>query len=61
MLQRLWLMFRHDLSGLEGELPAADGTFRRDRLDAALSDEADWKVYLLQREGRPAGLALIRG
>lgn len=59
-LDRLWLMFRHDLSEFRRVLPAPDGTFRQDRLDAAFTDP-DWLAYMIETEGRPVGLALVRG
>jgi hypothetical protein len=37
MLERLWLMFRHDMSEFRGQLPNADGTFRDERLQAAFT------------------------
>ncbi|MGW4221499.1 GNAT family N-acetyltransferase [Streptomyces bacillaris] len=58
-LERLWLMFRHDMSEFQSELPYDDGTFRDDRLRAALTDP-DWAAYLLRLDGRPAGLAAVR-
>jgi predicted acetyltransferase len=58
--ERLWLMFRHDLSEFRGQLPNPDGTFRDERLRAAFSDPG-WAAYFLMRDDRPAGLALIRG
>ncbi|WP_052848700.1 GNAT family N-acetyltransferase [Streptomyces avicenniae] len=58
--ERLWLMFRHDMSEFTGLLPRPDGTFRDDRLRAAFTDE-DVAPYLLTSEGRPAGLAFVRG
>ncbi|MFB7494391.1 GNAT family N-acetyltransferase [Streptomyces sp. NPDC056161] len=60
VLERLWLMFRHDLAGLSGVLPQPDGTFRSDRLDAALTDPG-WAPYLLESADRPVGLAFVRG
>ncbi|MFJ8666197.1 GNAT family N-acetyltransferase [Streptomyces sp. NPDC093600] len=59
-LERLWLMFRHDMSEFDGVLPDPRGAFRTDRLDAALT-EPGWAPYLLTRGERPAGLALVRG
>lgn len=41
VLERLWLMFRQDMSEFRGLLPEADGAFRSDRLRAALVDP-DW-------------------
>ncbi|MFD7613636.1 GNAT family N-acetyltransferase [Streptomyces sp. NPDC059828] len=60
VLERLWLMFHHDLSEHSDQLPMPDGTFRDDRLRTALAD-ADWAPYLLMSDDRPAGLALVRG
>lgn len=60
VVERLWLMFRHDLSEYDEVLPDADGTFYADRPRAALAD-ADWAAYLLTIDARPAGLALVRG
>src|ERR1035438_5185982 len=58
--ERLWLMFRHDLSEFGGELPNPDGTFRSERLKAAFSDPG-WAAYILMKNDRPVGLALVRG
>ena len=59
-VERLWLMFRHDMSEFDGLLPHSDGTFRDARLRAAFSD-VDWAPYLVVRGGRPAGFAFVRG
>ena len=59
-VERLWLMFRHDLSGHTGVLPGPDGTFRSERLDSAFT-EAGWAPYLFLRAGRPVGFAFVRG
>ena len=61
VLERLWLMFRHDLSEFRGLLHSPDGTFRSERLQAALDGDPDWLVYLLRYDERPVGLALVRG
>ncbi len=58
-VERLWLMFRHDMSETDGRLPGPDGTFRADRLRAAFTD-ADWAPYLLSSGNRPAGFAFVR-
>ncbi|MEZ0090409.1 GNAT family N-acetyltransferase [Streptacidiphilus sp. EB129] len=58
--ERLWLMFRHDMSEIRGVLPNPDGTFRNDRLHTAFAD-ADWAPYLLTSGERPVGLAFVRG
>jgi predicted acetyltransferase len=56
---RLWLMFRHDMSEFRGRLPNPDGTFRSERLAAAF-ERPDWAAYLLLAGDRPAGLAVVR-
>lgn len=60
VLERLWLMFRHDMSEFGGQLPRRDGTFRSERLQAAFTDP-DWVSYLLSQDESPVGLALVRG
>ncbi|RKN39714.1 GNAT family N-acetyltransferase [Streptomyces hoynatensis] len=60
VLERLWLMFRHDMSEFGGTLPRPDGTFRSERLDSAFT-EPGWAPYLLTRGEHPAGLAFVRG
>ena len=60
VLERLWLMFRHDMSEFSGQLPHPDGTFRSERLQAAMEDTG-WAAYLLACGERPAGFAFVRG
>jgi predicted acetyltransferase len=61
MLERLWLMFRHDMSSFGGQLPNLDGTFRTERLDAAF-DDRNWVCYVfITPQDRPAGFAIVRG
>jgi len=48
----LWLLFRHDMSAVSGELPGPDGRFRDDRLRAALDDLDD---LALDAQGRGDG------
>jgi predicted acetyltransferase len=59
VLERLWLLFRHDMSEFNGALPGQDGSFRSERLTAALADP-DWAAYLLSWQDRPAGLGIVR-
>ncbi|MFD0146456.1 MULTISPECIES: GNAT family N-acetyltransferase [unclassified Streptomyces] len=59
-VERLWLMFRHDMSEYSGVLPHPDGSFRRERLDSAFTD-ADWAAYLVTSGEHPVGLAFVRG
>lgn len=60
VLERLWLMFRHDMSEFQHQLPRPDATFRSERLEAAFND-VDWAAYLLTSGSHPVGLALVRG
>lgn len=61
MVERLWLMFRHDMSEFGGQLPNPDGTFRAERLAAAF-DDRNWACYVFAGpEDRPVGFAIVRG
>ena len=59
VLERLWLLFRHDLSEFTGGLPFADATYRSERLALALSDDT-WAAYLFRLGEVPVGFALVR-
>jgi predicted acetyltransferase len=59
-VERLWLLFRHDLSEFGGQLPNPDGTFRSERLEAAFSGSEDWAAYLISLGARPVGFAFVR-
>ena len=59
VLERMWLLFRHDLSRFTGDLPRADGTFRSERLDAALTSPG-WAAFLACCEDAPVGFACVR-
>ncbi|MFE7508085.1 GNAT family N-acetyltransferase [Promicromonospora sp. NPDC057488] len=65
VLERLWLLFRHDMSELSGALPDPSGQFRRERLDAAFT-EPTWRGVVAHLEPAggavsPVGFALVRG
>ncbi|CAM3792193.1 GNAT family N-acetyltransferase [Isoptericola cucumis] len=60
LLDRLWQLFRHDLSDVDGTLPDAAGRFRDERLHAAFTDPG-WRGHVVERGRRPAGFALVRG
>lgn len=61
VVERLWLMFRHDMSEFGGQLPNPDGTFRAERLAAAF-DDLNWACYVFTGpEDRPVGFAVVRG
>ncbi|SED80080.1 GNAT family N-acetyltransferase [Streptomyces sp. Ag109_O5-10] len=58
-VDRLWLMFRHDLSEFRGLLPGPDGSFRGERVEDAFAAPG-WAPYLFVRGGRPVGFAFVR-
>jgi predicted acetyltransferase len=60
-VERLWLLFRHDLSEFGGQLPNPDGTFRSEWLEAAFSADEDWAPYIFRLGGHPVGFAFVRG
>ncbi|WP_330304874.1 MULTISPECIES: GNAT family N-acetyltransferase [unclassified Streptomyces] len=60
VLERLWLMFQHDMSEFRGLLPRPDGTFRSERLEAVFSD-GDRVPYLVISGEHPVGFAFVRG
>ena len=59
-LERLWQLFRHDMSEFTGALPDAQGLYRSERLESALSDPG-WMAYLVTVDAAPVGLAVVRG
>lgn len=60
LLERLWLLFRHDMSAVDGALPDERGRYRSERLTSALSDPT-WCGYLATWDAAPVGFALVRG
>jgi predicted acetyltransferase len=60
-VERLWLLFRHDLSEFGGQLPNLDGMFRSERLESAFSGDVDWAPYLFSLGDHPVGFAFVRG
>ena len=58
-LERLWLLFQHDLSAFTHALPDSDGSYRSERLHMALSDPG-WHAWVLLAGRRPIGFALSR-
>ncbi|GAA1963767.1 GNAT family N-acetyltransferase [Catenulispora subtropica] len=59
LLERLWLLFRHDMSEFDHRLPNSDGTFRSEWLVSAIED-ADWTAYLAFLDDHPTGFAFVR-
>lgn len=59
IVERLWLMFRHDMAEFQGGLPGPDATYHGDRLRSALEDD-DWTAYLFTSDDRPVGFSFVR-
>ena len=59
VLQHLWLLFRHEMSRFTGDLPRADGTYRSERLEAALAAPG-WAGFLACCQDAPVGFAFVR-
>ncbi|WP_031478370.1 GNAT family N-acetyltransferase [Streptomyces bicolor] len=59
-IERLWLLFRHDMSEFGGQLPNPDGTFRKEWLEAAFAGGGGWVPYLFSRGEQPVGFAFVR-
>lgn len=60
VLERLWVMFRHDMSAFTGDLPDERGRFRQERLDASLAEPA-WAAYWFRLGSAAVKFALVRG
>jgi predicted acetyltransferase len=60
LVERLWQLYRHDLSEFRDMLPQADGLFRPGRLPAHVDDDGN-AVYLVRADGAPAGFVLVGG
>jgi hypothetical protein len=56
VLERLWQLYRHDLSELRGSLPDRDGLFHTRPLRPFL-DDPDLRAYLFERGGGPSASA----
>ncbi len=59
VLERLWALFRHDMSEFTGALPDRHGRFRQERLESAFS-EPGWCAYLITLDDAVAGMAIAR-
>lgn len=59
VVERLWQLYRHDLSEFRGLLPDGEGLFSEQRLSPYLTEE-DKRAYLLCVASSPVGFALVR-
>jgi predicted acetyltransferase len=60
VMERLWLMFRHDLSEFQGQLPRPDGTYRSEWLENVLTGHPEWAGYLILLGDSPIGFCFMR-
>ncbi|MFK4086323.1 GNAT family N-acetyltransferase [Kribbella sp. NPDC020789] len=60
VMERLYLMFRHDLSEFQGQLPRPDGTYRSEWLESALTGDPEWAGYIFHKGEHPVGYSLMR-
>jgi predicted acetyltransferase len=60
LLDRLWLLFRHDMSEITHALPDRRGRFRDERLRSAFEDPA-WCGFVAAQGDHPVAFALVRG
>ncbi|TCC65610.1 GNAT family N-acetyltransferase [Kribbella pittospori] len=60
VLERLWLMFRHDMSEFQGQLPLPDGGYRSAWLEKVLTGDPDWAGYVFFNGESPIGFCFMR-
>jgi len=58
--ERLWQLYRHDLSEFRGSVPDSEGLYKPGRLPTFFEDP-DRCGYLIYSDQAPAGFGLIRG
>ena len=70
VIERLWQLYRHDLSqlrgthgpeGFVGSLPDERGAYHLRALTPFFVDDADRAAYLFYRDEHPVGFGLVRG
>lgn len=62
VVERLWQLYRHDLSEFRDSHPGRDGLFTAGPLPAyLLRDDPDREALLVRHDGAPAGFVLLRG
>jgi len=60
MLEQLWQLYSHDLSGFRQKLPDSEGRFRLGRFPTYFGDP-DRTGYVLSHDGGLAGFAFVSG
>ena len=61
MVERLWQLYRHDLSEFRGSMPDAQGRYAPGRLLQHFDGDTDRAQYVTEVDGSPAGFVLVRG
>src|SRR6478609_6169454 len=61
MIERLWQLYRHDLSEFRASMPDEDGRYKPGRLPLHFAGDEDRCGYVVERDGGPAGFVLVRG
>jgi predicted acetyltransferase len=61
VIERLWQLYRHDLSEFRNSMPDDDGLFQERPLLPYFADDPDRIAYLVYFGTRPAGLVLVHG
>jgi predicted acetyltransferase len=61
VLERLWQLYRHDLSEFRGSMPDDAGLFTLGHLTWYAGDDSDHCCYLVRRGDVLAGFVLLRG
>jgi predicted acetyltransferase len=61
VLERLWQLYRHDLSEFRGSMPDEDGLYTPGHLPDYREPDPDRSASLIRHDGRPAGFVLLRG
>ena len=59
VLERLWQLYRHDLSEFRGSRPDRGGLFNTRPLEPFLEVDRDRRAYLFEVDGGPVGFGLV--
>jgi predicted acetyltransferase len=60
VVERLWQLYSHDMSGVRGTLPNHEGLYKPGRLPTYFGDP-DRCGYLISYDDAPAGFAFVQG
>lgn len=60
LVERLWQLYRHDLSEFRGTLPDAEGRYPLHRLPGFFAEDPDRRAYLVLSGPSVVGFTLVR-